>query len=329
MRKPPRPKSVGAAVDKVSEFRGESNASSPGRECDVCIVGGGPAGLNAALMLGRCRRRVLVFDSGKPRNAASRGLHGYLTRDGIAPRELVKLGRAEIERYPTVELHDVAVVDAHVRDGRFHIELATGRPLVARAMLLATGRTDVLPSKPGFAELYGRGVYHCPFCDGWEHRDESVVAFGRGAEAFDVALELLTWTRQVTLCSDGPCELTKEQRRRLGANGIDLREDIVNALEAGNDGGLSAVQFARGTLPCRALFFVSACPQKSSLPENLGCDFDESGSVVCDGSAATNVPGLFVAGNVRCGLHFAITAAAEGAEAAVAINDFLLEQDLC
>ena len=300
-----------------------------GAMVDACIVGAGPAGLNAALLLGRCRRRVVVFDSGAPRNAASRGLHGFLTRDGTTPDMLRRIGREELARYRTVEVRDEAVVGAVRRDGSFEIHGASGFTLRARRMLLATGRVDVLPAKPGFKELYGRGVYHCPFCDGWENADQPVVAYGKDHDTFEVALGLLTWSRDVRLCSDGPAQLTPPQRERLMTHRIALDERPLAELQANGHGVLERIQFQDGSsLKCSALFFVTPCPQKSSLPENLGCDFDETGAVRCNGNAATNVPGLFVAGNVRCGLHLAITAAAEGAEAAVAINESLLKEDL-
>lgn len=283
-------------------------------------------------MLGRCRRDIVVFDSGRPRNAASGGLHGFLTRDGTPPMELRAMARREVARYPTVQFCDRKVITV-ARDAspatRFRVRTEDGATFDARTLLLATGRDDVLPDRPGFVELYGRGVYHCPFCDGWENRDEPFVAFGRGDETCAIALELLTWSRQVTLCSDGPCGLDDGQRHHLAENRIEIVETEVARLEAGPDGRLAAIRLVSGEVrACRALFFVSDCPQKSALPENLGCELDASGGVACTGHAATGVPGLFVAGNVRGGLHFAITAAAEGAEAAVAINDALLEIEL-
>ncbi|MDB6167803.1 MAG: FAD-dependent pyridine nucleotide-disulfide oxidoreductase, partial [Verrucomicrobia bacterium] len=136
---------------------------------DVAIIGGGPAGLSAALVLGRCQRRVLVIDSGRPRNGASRGLHGFLTRDGINPHELRRLGREQLHSYSTVKLRDQKVADVKRHDGRFTLLLEDGHQVEARFVLFSTGREDVLPEQPGFREFFGRGVYHCPHCDGWEH----------------------------------------------------------------------------------------------------------------------------------------------------------------
>ena len=291
---------------------------------DVCIVGAGAAGLSAALLLGRCRRDVVVFDACKPRNSVSRALHGFLTRDGISPWELRELGRQQLAAYPGVRLREIAVVEVSRQADCFELRTSDDKLTRARMLLLATGRDDELPERPGFRSLYGRGVYHCPFCDGWEHREQPFVAYGRGEATFNVARELLTWTNDVTICTDGPHELELSHRERLTANRIRLNETSIAELQAGSDGMLERILFADGrTLACGALFFVSGCPQKSHLPESLGCTFDNSGGVKCDDHAATNVPGLFVAGNVRCGMHLAITAAAEGAEAAVAINEAL------
>lgn len=296
----------------------------------MCIVGAGPAGLNAALILGRCRRDVVVVDSGKPRNGASRALHGYLTRDGTRPLELRELGRAELEAYPTVELRpNMKVIGAKRGRNRFDLVLADGSAIATRILLLATGRIDLVPTKPGFREYYGRGVYHCPYCDGWEHRDETLVAYGSGEQAFDLALDLLVWSRDVVLCTDGPAGLDEAQRRKLDANGVRLIEAPVTETRGGTGGMISSVAFdGHADLACAAIFFSSECPQKSSLAEDLGCELDASGAVRCIGHAATQVPGLYVAGNVRGGVHLAIAAAAEGAEAGMAINRALHENDL-
>jgi thioredoxin reductase len=296
---------------------------------DVCILGAGPAGLNAALMLGRCGRDVLVFDSGKPRNGVSRALHGFLTRDGTPPLELRELGRAELAAYPTVELRqNTEVRDVRRHNGYFELFTTDDQREEARIVLIATGRIDLVPTKPGFREYYGLGVYHCVYCDGWENRNKPFVAYGCGKSGADLALDLLIWSKDVTLCTDGPSGLADEQRKKLSDNGVRIIEDAVRGLR-GNGGTVGSVTFEKGNeLACEALFFCSECLQKSPFAENLGCQLDESGSVRCNGHAATNVPGLYVAGNVRGGVHLAIVAAAEGAEAGMAINNALHEASL-
>lgn len=295
---------------------------------DVIIIGAGPAGLSAALWLGRCQRHTLVFDSGRPRNAASRGLHGFLTRDGTTPIQLRELGRKEIAAYPTVEFRETLVVDAQRNTGCFDIVDESGAGASARLLLLATGRIDHVPEKPAFRDFFGRGVYHCPYCDGWEHRGQQVAVYGSGPTATDMALLLSTWTNRIIICLDDAGSGGVSDLTRLRAKGIRIVKERIARLEGAPNGLLKEIHFeGRDPEPCSALFFSSDCSQKSSLPERLGCELDAEGSVVCKHHAAQNQPGLFVAGNVRGGVHLAIVAAAEGAEAALAMNEVLLEMD--
>jgi thioredoxin reductase len=296
---------------------------------DVIIVGAGPAGLSAALMLGRCRRRVLVCDNGRPRNAASHAMHGYLTRDGIPPRDFLSLGRTQLQQYETVQLIDVEVVAAAC-DPRncFGVTLATGQRHVARKLLLATGVIDHVPRIPGFAELYGRSVFHCPYCDGWEIRDAPWAVYGKGERAYGLALELTTWTRDIVVCTDGPSELDDRQRSRLERVGIGIREEPIARLE-GAGGVLARVVFESGDpLPRRALFFTTGQEQRSELAFAFGCEFNDKGTVRTGKYEATQVPGLYVAGDASRAVQWVVVAAAEGAEAAFAINTDLLREDL-
>lgn len=294
---------------------------------DVIIVGAGPAGLSAALMLGRSRRRVLVCDTGRPRNAASRAMHGFLSRDGMAPADFLRTAREQIRQYESVELRDVEVVHAECRDGRFHVTLQDGVRLAARKLLIATGVVDNLPSIPGFKELYGRSVFHCPYCDGWEVRDQPLAVYGRGARGLGLSLELTGWSRDVVLCTDGPPELEAGDIARLTRNGIMLREEPVARLE-GSD-GLEQVVFERGDpLARRALFFTTGQTQQSELARTLGCAINEKGTVRTGKYEATHLPGLFVAGDASRAVQWVVVAAAEGAEAAFAINTDLLKEDL-
>ena len=296
---------------------------------DVIIVGAGPAGLSAALVLGRCRRRVLVCDSGRPRNAASQALHGYLTRDGIAPVELLRIGRDQLRQYDTIDWQDAEVVEAECRpDRRFRVALTDGREFASRKLLIATGVVDSLPEIDGFRDLFGRSVFHCPYCDGWELRDEPLAVYGRGARGLGLSLELIGWSRDIVLCTDGPPEIDADGRERLARNGIAVRQDRVDRLE-GRDGRLERIVFARGdALPRRALFFTTGQTQQSRLALRLGCEFNEKGTVRTGKYEATHLPGLYVAGDASRAVQWVVVAAAEGAEAAFAINTDLLREDL-
>ena len=296
---------------------------------DVVIVGAGPAGLSAALMLGRCRRSVVVFDNGRPRNAPSRALHGYLTRDGMNPSEFLRLAREELATYDTVRLRDEEVVAAECRpDARFVVRLVSGEEVHSRKLLLATGVVDNLPAIPGFRELYGRSVFHCPYCDGWENCDRPLAIYGRGERAVGLSLELTVWSRDLVLCTDGPTEIQPVDRARLDLNGIAVREERIAQLEE-RDGRLSAVVFDDGMrLDRHALFFTTGQYQRSVLLEQLGCLFNDKGTVRTGKYETTHLPGLFVAGDASRAVQWVVVAAAEGAEAAFAINTDLLKEDL-
>ena len=296
---------------------------------DVIIVGAGPAGLSAALMLGRCRRSVLICDTGKPRNAASRALHGYLSRDGIPPRELLALGRAELAQYETVEMRDVEVTDAAcAADGRFDVTLSSGDRLRSRRLLIATGVVDRLPEIDGFRALYGRGVFHCPYCDGWEVRDQPIGIYGRGARGLGLSLELTGWSRDLVLFTDGPSEIELEGRARLARHGVSLREERLARLD-GPDGVLRHVVLESGEhVPRRAVFFTTGQHQRSDLSVRLGCEFNEKGTVRTGRYESTHIPGLYVAGDASRAVQWVVVAASEGAEAAFAINTDLLREDL-
>ena len=284
--------------------------------------------MSAALILGRCRRAVLVCDTGKPRNAAAHELHGYLTRDGISPKEFLALARAELTQYETVQLREVEVTDAAcTANGQFDVTLKTGERLRARKLLLATGVVDNLPGIDGFRELYGTSVFHCPYCDGWEVRDQPLAIYGRGHRGLGLSLELTAWSRDLVLCTDGPSEIDDEGFTRLERNGITVRESRVLRLE-GRDGVLEHVVFADGRLARRALFFTTGQWLRSDLSIRLGCEVNEKGTVRTGKYETTHLPGLYVAGDASRAVQWVVVAAAEGAEAAFAINTDLIQGDL-
>lgn len=295
---------------------------------DVIIVGAGPAGLSAALILGRCCRRVLICDAGRPRNAASRSLHGYLTRDGIQPADLLKIGREQLRPYTTVELRNDQVTTASKISGGFEITTESDELFRARKLLLATGVLDHLPDIQGLQPLYGRSVFHCPYCDGWELKRRPIAIYGRGSHGAGLAFELTGWSDDLVLCSDGPAELSTEDREQLDLLSISVREERISRLE-GTDGQLERVVFANGeTLLRSGLFFSSGQHQGCHLAEKLGCEITERGAVRTGEYETTSVPGLYVAGDASRAVQLAIVAAAEGAEAAFAINKTLIKEDL-
>jgi thioredoxin reductase len=294
---------------------------------DCLIIGGGPAGLSAALLLGRCRRRILVCDAGQPRNRFAEHVHGYLTRDNIEPSEFVHLGRQELDRYGVEFITATAVDAARRQDGSFRITLEDGSSHASRKLLLATGVGDVLPQVPGLRELYGRGVHHCPYCDGWEHKDERLIALGDGDAAIGLALSLKTWSPHIIACTNG-ADADSSKRSRAEQLGITVRPEPVARLVS-EQGRLIGIEFEQGaSIPCDALFFNSRQYQRSPLPGLLGCCFKSDGGVETSDKQCTGVPGLYLAGDADKDVQFVIVAAAEGATAAVAINAELQREDL-
>lgn len=266
---------------------------------DVIVVGAGPAGLNAALVLGRCRRKVLVFDDGKPRNAVSHAMHGFLSRDGTAPAELSAIAREQLAAYPSVNINENRVVDAIGTDTGFSVTTSDGRSFRSRKILLAAGVIDHLPLQPGFRELYGIGVFLCPYCDGWEMRDQQLAVYGRGDDkGGGMALEMTLWSRDTILCTNGPSRLSDECRLRLARNNVAIREEKIVRLEIVRSVPYRAsfdIVFETGPrLRRAAIFFNTGRHQSTDLAKRLGCDtYETTGCKVDNKRQMTHVPGLY------------------------------------
>lgn len=294
---------------------------------DAIIIGGGPAGLSAALVLGRCRRRVLVCDAGEPRNATSGGVHGFLTRDGILPSDLLRIGREQLEPYG-VEILPASVRAIEHEGAGFKVILNDGTGLACRKVLLATGLRDKVPAIEGIEPMFGKSVHHCPYCDGWEWRDQAIAAYGRRQTAFGMALLLrMVWSDDVVLLTNGPAGLNRQQRDELSLWNIPVREERIERLE-GTNGKLERIVFRNGAaLERRALFLNTGFRQQCDLAKDLGCLFNRKGVVRAGRHEETNVPGIYVAGDASRDVQMVIIAAAEGVKAAKAINEVLQDED--
>jgi thioredoxin reductase len=286
---------------------------------DVVIIGGGPAGLAAALVLGRARRRVAVVDSGEPRNAAAHESHGFLTRDGVPPAELLRLGRSEVAGYGVALVDDRAV---SVRSG-FEVALASGEVLSARRLLVTAGVRDELPDVPGVAELWGDQVHFCPYCHGYEVHDDQVGVVADGPLGVVKAVMLREWAADVVLFP-GDYELTADEAAQLEKRGIGVATGKVTRL-AVTDGRLTGVDLADGRTVARSAVFVNPVfVPKDTLLKDLGCDLTDQGWVAVDREGRTSVDGVWAAGNVVDPKAQLLSGAGAGAATAVALNHDLI-----
>jgi thioredoxin reductase len=300
---------------------------------DCVVVGGGAAGLSAGLVLGRARRRTLVVDAGNQSNLAAHGIGGLLGHDGRPPGGLYEAGHRELSAYPTVEVRAGEVVGGtRVGDG-FELEMSEGRRERTRRVLLATGMDYRPPALPGLAELWGRSVFHCPFCHGWEVRDQPLAVLANGERAVHAALLLRGWSEDVVLLTGGPAELDGDDRSRLAAAGVVVDERAVAELASSN-GELLAVVFSDGNRLARSgLLVATTLHQRSRLSEQLGIGFGEStplaaNPVAVDALCRTTVPGVFAAGDVSAQMPQVASAIATGSLAAASVVQSLLAEDV-
>jgi thioredoxin reductase len=254
-------------------------------------------------------------------------MHAYLSRDGIEPTRFLDISRREVLKYPGVRFTPVEVQSARREGLGFAVTLA-GRPQVfTRKLLIATGVWDIVPPIPGIEPLFGRSVFQCPYCDGWEMRGRRIAVYGRRQRGLQMARAMTAWARDIVLCTDGRAGYSAAERQQLTRNGIRLVEKRLDRLE-GARGRLRAVVFRDGeSLPRDALFFDTPSRGQSRLAESLGCQFGRNGGVLCGDYEATSVPGVFVAGNIIRDVQLSIVAAAEGARAAFGINRSLTRED--
>jgi thioredoxin reductase len=293
---------------------------------DVAIIGGGAAGLSAALVLSRARRKVLVVDAGRPRNAPAAHMHGYLSRDGLPPAELLAAGRAEVRRYGG-EITAATVARLAPAGVGLRVALTGGPPISARRLLITTGLRDEIPDVPGLRERWARDVLHCPYCHGYEVRDRRLGVLGMVDGAARYAQIVRQWTDDLVYFTPAGT-LTAEERAQLTARGVGIVEGGIAQLVIDGD-QLRGVQLNDGcVVPVDALFVPPRFRPNNDLLRGLGCDTDRDGWAATDATGRTSVPGVWAAGNVVDPRAQVITAAGAGSAAAIAINADLVDEDV-
>ena len=298
---------------------------------ECVIVGGGAAGLSAALVLGRARRRTLLIDAGAQSNRAAHGIGGLLGFDGAPPADLYAKGRGELSGYPSVEVRDGEAAGAAATADGFRIDLGDGRTEHTERILLATGMRYDYPAIPGLDQLWGRSVFHCPFCHGWEVRDQPLAVLAQGERAVHMATLLTGWSDDVVLLTGGPAELSAQDRRRLDGAGILVDERVVTGLDIA-DGDLRAVVFDDGSrCPRRGLLVAAELRQRSAIAAQLGVELVAAGpvspeAVAVDAMYRTSVPGVFAAGDVCTQMPQVASAIATGSAAAASVMASIMEE---
>jgi thioredoxin reductase len=281
---------------------------------------------SSALVLGRSRRRTVVIDAGEPRNAPSPGVHSFFSRDGMLPADLLRIGREQLEPYDSVELRRGRVTSAERVGDQFQLRLDEGGVVAARRVVLALGVVDQLPEIAGLRERWGHGVFHCPYCHGWEMRDLPLAVFGNGADGVRMARLATGWTRDLVLCTNGPATFGADERALLERNGIAVHERRVVRVE-GEGKGVSGVVFEDGeVLPRAGVLVRPPFRQRSDLPAALGCALTEQGVIRIDEDGRTSVPGVFAVGDCASMMQQVAVGVGQATRTAIALNNELLLQ---
>ncbi|MCP3136433.1 NAD(P)/FAD-dependent oxidoreductase [Pyxidicoccus xibeiensis] len=287
---------------------------------DAVVVGGGPAGMNAALMLGRGRKKVLLCDSGPPRNAAAVQIHGFVTRDGTPPQEFRRIGREQLRPYD-VEVREVRVEGIEQVGSGFRVALEGGGEVETRRVLLATGMVDVLPEVPGYRDLWGKAIFQCPYCHGWEIQDRQWGVIAPNEHMVDFGLFLTGWTRDVVVFTEGAFAVPADKRAQLERAGVRLEARRIRALIPAADGDvLAALELEDGTRVPREFLFARPPQRQVGLVQSLGLALDEQGYVKVNEQKETSIPGIYAAGDLTTWLQGAIMSASAGAIVGAMLN---------
>ncbi|MBS4214122.1 MULTISPECIES: NAD(P)/FAD-dependent oxidoreductase [Neobacillus] len=295
---------------------------------DCVIVGGGPAGLNAALVLGRARRNVILFDNSSPRNAVTQESHGFITRDGIKPREFREIAHQDIAKYPSVMIRNEKITDIKKKGIIFELVTEEGECIQTKKVILATGLKEIHPSVENLMDYYGKSLFSCPYCDGWELKDRPLIVLSELPSVFHMVKTVYNWSKNLIVCTNGHKVLTTEQKDVLQRKEIKVFEQKIKTL-VGENGFLEAVIFEDDEKEKRDGGFVTPeWIQASPFGKSLGCEINQLGGIITDELGRTNIEGVYAAGDTSViAPSQVIIAAAQGSRAAIGVNTDLTLED--
>ena len=295
---------------------------------DCVVVGGGPAGLNASLVLGRAKKKIILFDDNKPRNAVTQESHGFITRDNIKPAEFKRIALENLKEYPNITIKNQRVFDIKTENNHFVILTSDGLTYQSRKVILATGLKDILPSIKGIHDYYGTSLFSCPFCDGWELKDRPLVFISEDERGLHMIKMISNWSKDVVVCTNGKKVFSNEQRHLLAKKDIEVIDEEIEYFQ-GEGGNLRSIVLKSGREVAIAGGFVTTGLQQASpLAQLLGCSMNSMGGIETDKAGRTNIAGVYACGdNSIIAPAQLIIAAAEGSKAAMAVVGDLVNED--
>lgn len=295
---------------------------------DCVVVGGGPAGLNASLVLGRAKKKIILFDDNKPRNAVTQESHGFITRDNIKPSEFKRIALENLKEYPDITIKNQRVFDIKTENNHFVILTSDGLTYQSRKVILATGLKDILPSIKGIHDYYGTSLFSCPFCDGWELKDRPLVFISEDERALHMIKMISNWSKDVVVCTNGKNVFSNEQRHLLAKKDIEVIDEEIEYFQ-GEGGNLRSLVLKSGREVARAGGFVTTGLQQASpLAQILGCSMNSMGGIETDKAGRTNIAGVYACGDNSINAPAQlIIAAAEGSKAAIGVVGDLVNED--
>ncbi|MEK3889488.1 NAD(P)/FAD-dependent oxidoreductase [Bacillus sp. FSL K6-3431] len=295
---------------------------------DCVIIGGGPSGLNASLVMARARKNLILFDEDKPRNAVTYESHGFITRDGIKPSEFKRIAKEDLMKYPNISVQNQRVIDIKKENQSFIIHTDDGHSYRSRKVILSTGLRDVMPCIEGIHDLYGTSLFSCPFCDGWELKDRPLVVISEDKRAFHMTKMIFNWSKDLVVCTNGKNIFTDEQKEILTKKAIKVIGHEIEILQ-GDNGHLQKIKFKNGKeIEREGGFVTTGLKQASSLAQTLGCAMNKMGGIETDNFGRTNIEGVYASGdNSIIAPAQLIIAAGEGSKAAIAVVGDLVNED--